>query len=46
MVEFRTYRIEQLREFSSRVLQHFGVPKRDAELAAEVLAAADLRGID
>jgi L-2-hydroxycarboxylate dehydrogenase (NAD+) len=46
MVETLTFRAERLREFSSRVFQHFGVPRHEAELAADVLAAADLRGID
>jgi L-2-hydroxycarboxylate dehydrogenase (NAD+) len=46
MVETRNFAPERLREFSARVFQHFGVPRRDAELAAEVLSAADLRGID
>jgi len=45
-VETRTYRIEQLREFTQRVLQHFGVPAPDSETASDVLAAADLRAID
>ena len=44
--EIRTYPIEQLREFSSRVFLHFGVPPDDARQAAAVLAASDLRGID
>jgi hypothetical protein len=35
-----------LREFTSRVLQTFGVPAEDAELAAGVLGSAALRGID
>lgn len=38
--------IEALREFSARVFLHFGCPKEDAEQAADVLACADLRGID
>src|SRR5262245_13459371 len=42
----RTYRIERLREFSIRVFESFGVPADDARLASDVLAAADLRGID
>jgi len=46
MVETETYPIERLSEFSARVFEHFGVPPDDAELAADVLAAADLRGID
>jgi len=45
-VETRIYPIEQLSEFSVRVLRHFGVPEDDAQLAAEVLATSDLRGID
>jgi LDH2 family malate/lactate/ureidoglycolate dehydrogenase len=40
------YPIEQLREFSTRVFRHFGVPEADARQAADVLAASDLRGID
>src|SRR5207302_1845727 len=38
--------LEVLRDFSNQVFLHFGVPKHDAAQAAEVLAAADLRGID
>lgn len=38
--------IERLREFSTRVLEACGVPAEDARLAADVLATADLRGID
>lgn len=45
-VETRSFPIEELHEFSVRVFQHFGVPKKDALQAAEVLACADLRGID
>ena len=45
-LETRTYPIEQLREFSTRVFEHFGVPAADARQAADVLAAGDLRGID
>ena len=37
---------EALREFSTRIFLHFGVPKDDAVQAADVLASADLRGID
>src|SRR5262245_41234547 len=40
-----TYPVERLREFSTRVFAHFGVPEADARLAADVLAAGDLRGI-
>ena len=38
--------IEQLREFSRKVFIQCGVPKADAQQAAEVLAVSDLRGID
>jgi L-2-hydroxycarboxylate dehydrogenase (NAD+) len=44
--ESQTYPIERLREFSARVFMYFGVPPDDAHLAADVLAAADLRGVD
>lgn len=37
---------ERLREFTSRVFQHFGVAEADANEAAGILAASDLRGID
>jgi L-2-hydroxycarboxylate dehydrogenase (NAD+) len=42
----RIYPIEQLHEFTQRVLGHCGVPPGDARQAADVLAAADLRGIE
>lgn len=42
----QTYPIERLHEFASRVFQHFGVPTDEAREAADVLALADLRGID
>jgi LDH2 family malate/lactate/ureidoglycolate dehydrogenase len=42
----RTYPIEQLHTFTARVFQHFGVLEADAVLAADVLAASDLRGVD
>lgn len=45
-VEATVFRIETLREFSTRVFLHLGVPKNDAMQAADVLACADLRGID
>src|SRR5258708_1777668 len=45
-VEAKIFPIEVLREFSTRVFLHFGVPKTDAAQAADVLASADLRGID
>ena len=46
MLEVRTYPVEVLQEFTVRLLALAGVPAEDAELAAEVLLAADLRGID
>jgi LDH2 family malate/lactate/ureidoglycolate dehydrogenase len=45
-VETHLFRIEVLREFCTRVFLHFGCPKEDAVQAADVLACADLRGID
>jgi LDH2 family malate/lactate/ureidoglycolate dehydrogenase len=45
-VEVKVFPIEVLREFSTSIFLHFGVPKADAEQAADVLASADLRGID
>lgn len=45
-VETKTFPIEHLKEFSSKVFQHFGVPDQDATLAAEVLATSDLRAIE
>ena len=45
-VESKVFSIEVLSEFCTRVFLHFGVPKDDAMQAAEVLARADLRGID
>ena len=44
--EATTYPIERLREFSTHVFVHCGVPEPDARLAADVLATSDLRGID
>jgi len=41
-----TYPIAQLHTFCRRIFAHFGVPEADAQVAADVLAAADLRGID
>jgi L-2-hydroxycarboxylate dehydrogenase (NAD+) len=45
-VEEKVFPVETLREFCARVFMHFGVSKSDAAQAADVLAAADLRGID
>jgi len=44
--ELRHFPIEDLSRFSAAVFMHFGVPKADARLAADVLAKSDLRGID
>jgi LDH2 family malate/lactate/ureidoglycolate dehydrogenase len=44
--EVRYFPAERLREFTARVFAHFGVPPADAAQAADVLAAADLRGVD
>jgi len=46
VAESLTQPIERLHEFSARVFMHFGVPQDDAHIAADVLAAADLRGVD
>jgi L-2-hydroxycarboxylate dehydrogenase (NAD+) len=46
MDDFPRYPIERLTEFVVRVFRTFDVPEADARQAAEVLAAADLRGID
>jgi LDH2 family malate/lactate/ureidoglycolate dehydrogenase len=45
-VETKIFPIGALREFSTRIFLHFGVPRVDATQAADVLASADLRGID
>jgi LDH2 family malate/lactate/ureidoglycolate dehydrogenase len=45
-IEPAAYPIERLKEFASRVFISFGVPEADARLAANVLAASDLRAID
>ncbi len=35
-----------LRDFASKVFQHFGVPESDAKVASNILSLSDLRGID
>jgi len=45
-IEVKVFPIATLREFSTRVFLHFGIPEEDANQAADVLACADLRGID
>jgi LDH2 family malate/lactate/ureidoglycolate dehydrogenase len=42
----KLYSYEQLFNFTNQVFQHIGCPAAQAELAAEVLLSADLRGID
>lgn len=37
---------DQLKDFTTRVFQHYNVPQSEAELAAEILIVSDLRGID
>src|SRR5215831_14863718 len=46
MLDVKTYPAEALRAFSERLLALAGLPGEDAALAADVLLAADLRGID
>ncbi len=46
LVPTRRFPAERLREFCERTFRHFGVPAEDARTAADVLLAADLRGID
>ena len=46
MVETKTFPIEYLQQFSIRMFQHFGVPDDEAQLASDVLATSDLRGIE
>lgn len=42
----KTFALDRLYEFCRRVFMHFGVPEFDAAQAADVLNAADRRGID
>ncbi len=37
---------EKLTNFATKALQKVGVPKEDAQIAASILVATDLRGID
>jgi L-2-hydroxycarboxylate dehydrogenase (NAD+) len=46
VVDTKVFPIEHLRDFTTRIFLHFGVPNDDAAQAADVLACADLRGID
>lgn len=47
-IEKDTVRVspDKLQHFATRVLEALGVPTEDAQIAAEVLVAADLRGVD
>ena len=45
-VETKTFPAEFLHEFATRAFEHYGIPSDEAHLAADVLAASDLRGID
>ena len=44
--ETHIFPADYLRNFTTEVFIHFGVPRTDAEQAADVLAKSDLRGID
>lgn len=46
MIGSQRYPKERLHEFAARVFERVGVARAEATLAADVLAAADLRGID
>lgn len=46
MSRFTTFTPASLHGFTARVFKHFGIPPEDATIAADVLAYADLRGID
>lgn len=45
-VSYSTFDVERLRTFTIDIFLKMGVPLHDAELAADVLIKADLRGID
>lgn len=44
--EYTTFAASYLKDFTTRVFLHYGVPEQDANQAADVLSKADLRGID
>ena len=46
MTETRTFPWPRLHEFTVRIFRHLEVPEAEARLAADVLSAADRRGID
>jgi L-2-hydroxycarboxylate dehydrogenase (NAD+) len=46
MSAFYTFPSDYLKDFTAKVFEHFGVSAEDAAQASDVLAKADLRGID
>lgn len=44
--EYRRVKVEDLHQFVCAVFQRLGVPSEDAKICADVLLAADLRGIE
>lgn len=46
MATFYHFPFQYLKDFSQQVFMHFGISAQQAEIAAEVLSASDLRGID
>jgi LDH2 family malate/lactate/ureidoglycolate dehydrogenase len=42
----QTFPAKMLEDFSTETFMYFGIPEKDARLAAEVLSKADRRGID
>ena len=44
--ELKRFSPEILKDFSTKVFQHFGVPATDAVTASAVLSLSDIRGID
>jgi L-2-hydroxycarboxylate dehydrogenase (NAD+) len=46
MAQYFTFPADYLKDFTSKVFMHFGIPVHDALQAADVLSKADLRGID
>lgn len=45
-LKYHTFSAQYLRDFTSQVFMHFGVPEKDALQASDVLSKADVRGID
>src|SRR5688572_32643885 len=44
--KYFTFSVPYLRDFTTQVFIHFGVPEKDAVQASDVLSKADLRAID